>query len=232
VTPVALVTGADGGLGRALTDALEAAGWGVATSDMPRSRSEFPADLRQPEAPSALVSAVIAACGRLDMLVNNAATMYYGPLDLADLDRWWDTIDVNLGAPFRLARATASELRRTRGQIVNIASSHGVMAEPGFSAYCSSKAGLIGLTKALALELAPAVRVNAIAPGDMDTPQQEVDAAAAGLTREELYADYARTIPIGRIIEPAEVARLLVYLAGETGFTGSCLHINGGSLLV
>jgi len=232
VTPVALVTGADGGLGRALTDALDAAGWDVATTDVPAARSEFPADLRQPDAASALVAAVAAARGRLDMLVNNAATMYYGPLDLADLDRWWDTIDVNLGAPFRLVRAAASELRRTRGQVVNIASSHGVMAESGFSAYCSSKAGLIGLTKALALELAPAVRVNAIAPGDMDTPQQEVDAAAAGLTREELYAEYARTIPIGRIIDPAEVARLLVYLAGETGFNGSCIHLNGGSLLV
>jgi len=66
----------------------------------------------------------------------------------------------------------------------------------------------------------------------MDTPQQEVDAMAAGLTRDQLYDQYAQTIPMGRILDPREVARLVVYLAGETGFTGSCVHMNGGALLV
>jgi NAD(P)-dependent dehydrogenase (short-subunit alcohol dehydrogenase family) len=102
----------------------------------------------------------------------------------------------------------------------------------GYSAYCASKSGLIGLTKALALELAPDVRVNAVAPGHVDTPQQRVDADAAGLTREELYAHYAEIIPIGRILQPAEIARLVSYLASETGYTGSTVHLNGGLLLV
>jgi NAD(P)-dependent dehydrogenase (short-subunit alcohol dehydrogenase family) len=91
---------------------------------------------------------------------------------------------------------------------------------------------LLGLTKALALELAPDVRVNAIAPGHMDTPQQDVDAAAAGMTREELYDTYRATIPLARILPPAEVAAVLVFLANQPGFTGSCLHVNGGGLLV
>jgi 3-oxoacyl-[acyl-carrier protein] reductase len=229
---VALVTGAAGGLGRAIVAALEDDGWTVAASDMPGTGSAWEADLRRPGACADLVEAVVGADSSLDLLVNNAATMYHGALDGADLERWWDTIDVNLSAPFRLARAAAAALRAANGQILNVTSSFGVMAEAGYSAYCASKAGLIGLTKALALELAPEVRVNAIAPGHMDTPQQAVDAAAVGLTREQLYQQYGQTIPIGRILDPAEVARLVVYLAGERGFTGSCVHMNGGGLLV
>ncbi len=105
-------------------------------------------------------------------------------------------------------------------------------ADPGFSAYCASKSGLVGLTKALAREMAPDVRVNAIAPGHIDTPQQAIDAEVAGLTRGQLYDSYAEIIPVGRILTPAEVARLAVFLANETGFTGSCVHQNGGLLMV
>lgn len=228
---VALVTGATGGLGVALVNGLREAGWDVVTTDLAGTEADIEADLREPGSCDAIIAGVLAARSRLDLLVNNAAAMYYGRLDLADMDRFWNTIDVNLSAPFRLARAACRPLRDSRGQILNIASAFGVMAESGFSAYCASKSGLIGLTKALALELAPDVRVNAVAPGHIDTPQQAVDAEAAGLTREELYAEYAKTLPIGRILDPTEIARLVVYLAGETGYTGSCLHLNGGLVL-
>jgi NAD(P)-dependent dehydrogenase (short-subunit alcohol dehydrogenase family) len=229
---VALVTGAAGGLGRELVAALDGDGWVVAASDLPETGVPFEADLRDAEACGRLVERVIAARGRLDLLVNNAATMYHGPLDLADLDRWWDTIAVNLSAPFRLSRAASAELGRTRGQIINVASIMAFTAEPGFSAYCASKSGLVGLTKALARELAPNVRVNAIAPGHIDTPQQAIDAEVAGVTREELYDSYAGIMPVGRILTPAEVARLAVFLSNQTGFTGSCVHLNGGLLMV
>lgn len=229
---VALVTGAAGGFGRSIVTALEDDGWTVASTDLPGTGVAWEADLRTPGACPALVDSVVGAYGELDLLVNNAAAMFCGELQLDDLDRFWDTIDVNLSAPFRLARSAAPILSETRGAIINIASTFGVMAEVGFSAYCASKAGIIGLTKALALELAPDVRVNAIAPGHMDTPQQAVDAAAAGLTREELYQRYARTIPIGRILNTTEVARLVVFLAREEAFTGSTVHMNGGQLLV
>jgi NAD(P)-dependent dehydrogenase (short-subunit alcohol dehydrogenase family) len=232
MTRVALITGATGGLGTALTDAFRSAGWDVATTDLPSTTAEFGADLCDRDAPGAVISDVLGSRGRLDLLVNNAATMYYGLLDADDLPRWWKTIDVNLSAPFRFARAACGELKRTAGQIINVASSHGVKAEAGFSAYCASKAGVIGLTKALALELAPAVRVNAVAPGHMDTSQQLVDAAVRGITREELYDAYAHEIPIGRVLLPEEVARFVVFLSDETGYTGACLHLNGGTLLV
>ncbi len=229
---IAIVTGAAGGIGSAVGQGLAAAGWTVAGTDLPGTSAGYEADLREPAAAGALVDAVTAAHGRLDLLVNNAATMYHGELRADDLDRWWDTIEVNLGAPFRLARAAAGHLRATRGQIINMASILGVTGEAGFSAYCASKSGIIGLTKSLARELAPDVRVNAIAPGDVDTPQQAVDAAAYGLTREELYARHARTVPIGRVLEPAEISRLICYLADETGYTGSCIHLNGGRAML
>jgi NAD(P)-dependent dehydrogenase (short-subunit alcohol dehydrogenase family) len=229
---VALVTGAAGGMGVAITAELERAGWIVAASDLAGADTTWATDLRDPEACTELVDEVVSRHGRLDLLVNNAATMYHGELTVDDLDRWWETIDVNLSAPFRLARASSRYLRASGGQIINMASTFGVMAEAGFSAYCASKSGIIGLTKVLALELAPDVRVNAIAPGHVDTPQQAVDAAAAGLTRDELYAAYAKTIPIGRILHPSEIARLVVYLSSETGYTGACIHLNGGFVLV
>lgn len=229
---MAVVTGAAGGIGLAVCAGLAAAGWTVAATDLPGTSVRYEADLRDPAAAGALIGAVTGDHGRLDLLVNNAATMYHGELRAGDLDRWWDTIEVNLSAPFRLARAAVGHLRATRGQIINMASILGVTGEAGFSAYCASKSGIIGLTKSLARELAPEVRVNAIAPGDVDTPQQAVDAAAYGLTREELYARHARTVPIGRVLEPAEISRLICYLAGETGYTGSCIHLNGGRAML
>jgi NAD(P)-dependent dehydrogenase (short-subunit alcohol dehydrogenase family) len=229
---VALVTGATGGMGTAVCAELSDAGWVVAHSDLPGTQVEFEADLRRPESAAEIIGSVILAYGRIDLLVNNAATMYYGALSLDDLPRWWDTIDVNLSAPFRLARAAADELRKNEGQIINLASTLSVTGEAGFSAYCASKTGLLGLTKALARELAPKVRVNAVAPGDTDTPQQAVDAQKAGLTRAELYQRHAQTTPIGRILQPAEVARLIRYLAQETGYTGSCIHLNGGKVMI
>jgi NAD(P)-dependent dehydrogenase (short-subunit alcohol dehydrogenase family) len=227
---VALVTGAAGGLGQAICSVLAEHGWHVMGTDV--TGVPEPVDLREPTAADFLVSRVLADNGRLDLLVNNAATMYFGALDLADLERWWDTIDVNLSAPFRLCRAAAPALRQTRGQIINLSSTLGVTGESGFSAYCASKHGIIGLTKSLAHELAPDVRVNSIAPGDVDTPQQAVDALAYGLTREELYARHAAAAPIGRVLAPSEVADLIAFLADQTAFTGSCVHINGGKVMI
>jgi NAD(P)-dependent dehydrogenase (short-subunit alcohol dehydrogenase family) len=232
VARVAVVTGAVGGIGSAVCQGLAAAGWTVAGTDLPGTAAGYAADLRDPAAAGTLIDAVTGDHGRLDLLVNNAATMYHGELRADDLDRWWDTIEVNLSAPFRLARAAAGHLRAARGQIINMSSILGVTGEAGFSAYCASKSGIIGLTKSLARELAPGVRVNAIAPGDVDTPQQAVDAAAYGLTRAELYARHARTVPIGRVLEPAEISRLICYLADETGYTGSCIHLNGGRAML
>ena len=218
-------------MGTAIAAELARGDWHVVGTDLPGTGAGVAADLRQPAAAAVVVGRVMDSFGRLDLLVNNAAAMYHGSLALDDLDRWWETIEVNLNAPARLVRAALAPLRQSKGQVVNISSVFGVRPEAGYSAYCASKAGLIGLTKALALELAPAIGVNAIAPGHVDTPQQQVDAGAAGITRSELYEIYAKTMPIGRVLQPVEIARAVVYLSGETGYTGSCLCLDGGMLL-
>jgi NAD(P)-dependent dehydrogenase (short-subunit alcohol dehydrogenase family) len=227
---VALVTGATGGLGLAICRTLKEHGWQVVETDV--TGVPIPVDLRDPDAAGRLMETVIADKGRLDLLVNNAATMYFGHLDFSDLSRWWNTIEVNLSAPFRLCRAAAGFLAQSRGQIINVSSTLGVTGEAGFSAYCASKHGLIGLTKSLARELAPNVRVNAVAPGDIDTPQQNVDAEAYGLSRADLYARHAANTPIGRVLDPGEVADLIAYLGDQTAFTGSCIHVNGGKVMI
>jgi 3-oxoacyl-[acyl-carrier protein] reductase len=228
---VALVTGAAGGIGTAIVAAFGTAGWTVAASDLPDTGVDYGYDLRDRDAAGALIDAVVADHGGLDLLVNNAASMTVLPLSVATMSQWWADIEVNLSAPFRLVRAAVEPLRKARGQVINVASVSGVYGEPGFSAYAASKAGLIGLTKSLARELAPDVRVNAVAPGHVDTPQLARDAEYAGITLEELHRRYEAEMPAGRLVRPEEVANLMVFLAGESGFTGACMHLNGGLLM-
>jgi AcrR family transcriptional regulator len=147
---VALVTGAEGGIGRAIVAALAGAGWTVAGSDLPATGAEYSYDLRDPAECRSLIEEVVTDHGGIDLLVNNAASMTIVELSVPDMTRWWQDLDVNLSAPFRLVRAAAESLRKSRGQVINIASVSGVRGEPGFSAYAASKAGLIGLTKSLA----------------------------------------------------------------------------------
>jgi NAD(P)-dependent dehydrogenase (short-subunit alcohol dehydrogenase family) len=150
-----------------------------------------------------------------------------------DPSDWWRIVDVNLGGSFRLARAAAGHLARTRGAIVFVASEWGITGWPEATAYSASKAGLIGLTKALARELAPNVRVNALAPGVVDTPQLRVDAEAAGVSLDEIRRRYAAAAPLGRIASPDEIARSVTFLAGPGGayYTGQVLGPNGGTTL-
>jgi NAD(P)-dependent dehydrogenase (short-subunit alcohol dehydrogenase family) len=228
---VALVTGAAGGLGQALVTALGEAGWIV----VPATHREgpFAGDLCDPAVAPDLVRRVVERFGRLDLLVANHAAMTMAPVDAHPVDDWWRIVDTNLGGSFRLARAAAPHLVRTRGSIVFISSEWGVTGWPGASAYASSKAGLIGLTKALARELAPEVRVNAVAPGVIDTGQLLVDADAAGVTLDEIRATYAAAAPLGRIASPQEIAASAVFLASAAGafYTGQVLQPNGGSTM-
>jgi NAD(P)-dependent dehydrogenase (short-subunit alcohol dehydrogenase family) len=143
-------------------------------------------------------------------------------------------VETNLGAAFRLARAAAPHLIRRHGALLFVGSTWGLTGWPGATAYAASKAGLVGLTKALALELAPQVRVNLLAPGVVATPQLAVDAAAAGVTVDEIRERYAATTPLGRIADPAEIARSVVFLASPAAayYTGQVLSPNGGTVLV
>jgi len=228
---IALVTGAGGGLGRAAVAALEEEGWTVAGAT--HRTGDLAADLAEPAAAGRLVGRVLDRFGRLDLLVANHAYMSMASVEVHPLDDWWRVVDTNLSGSFRLARAAAPALVAARGSIVLVSSEWGVTGWPGASAYAASKAGLIGLTKALARELAPEVRVNAIAPGVVDTPQLKVDAAAASVTLAEMKRRYAAAAPLGRIASPAEIAASIAFLASPAAayYTGQVLQPNGGTTM-
>ncbi|CAN5372736.1 SDR family oxidoreductase [soil metagenome] len=235
--PVALVTGAGGGIGSAIVTALGAAGWRVAATDLPGVPESpdadltIPADLRERDACQDVVSVALARLGQLDLLVNNAATMTVVEPTVETMPLWWRDIDVNLTAPLWLTQAAAPALRETAGQVINMCSVSALRGEPGFSAYAASKAGLLGMTRSLARELAPAVRVNAIAPGPTETEQLNRDAEFHGIELAELHRFYVADMPTGRLVRPGEVADLVVFLAGAKSFTGECVQINGGMLM-
>lgn len=236
-TPVALVTGAAGGIGRAIVAALANAGWMVAATDLAEAGEvadaelTIPADLRGRDNCRAVIDAMLARFGRLDLLVNNAATMTVVEPTVETMTSWWRDIEVNLTAPLWLTQAAAAPLRETAGQVVNLTSISALRGEAGFSAYAASKAGLLGMTRALARELAPTIRVNAIAPGPTETEQLNRDAEFRGVGLDELHRQYAAGMPTGRLVRPAEVADVVVFLAGAKSFTGECVQINGGMLM-
>ncbi len=234
---IALVTGAAGGIGREIAAALHGDGWTVATTDLPGQvgppEADFsvPADLRDRDECRRVLEGVLNKFGRLDLLVNNAATMTVVEPAVDSMDLWWQDLDVNLSAPLWLIQSATESLRKTRGQVVNITSISGLQGEAGFSAYAASKAGLLGMTRSLARELAPEIRVNAIAPGPTDTEQLSRDAAFNRMSMAQLHRIYTAGMPIGRLIRPSEVAELVVYLASCQAMTGECVQINGGMLM-
>jgi len=224
-----LVTGSAGGIGRSLVMRFSADGWQVAAST--HHGGELAADLADPGHAARLIDRVIERFGRLDALIVNHATMAMAAMDEHDPSDWWRIVDTNLSGAFYLARDAAPHLVAANGSIVFISSEWGVSGWPRATAYAASKAGLIGLTRALARELAPTVRVNAVAPGAIDTAQLEIDARDANLTLAEIRAQYARTAPLQRIGTPAEVAASVAFLvsADAANYTGQVLHPNAGT---
>jgi len=233
----ALITGASGGIGAAIARAMHAQGARVALSgtradalsDLAAELGEgafaCPADLRDPAAPDALIAAAEAAAGPLDILVNNAGlTRDMLALRMKDRD-WQDVLDVDLTAPFRLARAALrGMLRRRAGRIIGIASVVGVTGNAGQANYAAAKAGLIGMSKSLAQEVGSrGITVNVVAPGFIATPMTDV------LTDDQ-KTRLLGAIPLGRLGLPGDVAAAVVYLASAEAawITGATLHVNGG----
>jgi 3-oxoacyl-[acyl-carrier protein] reductase len=233
----ALITGASGGIGTEIARALHKQGANLAISGTRRDALEAlaselgervvvcPADLSDPAAAPALIAAAEAALGSVEILVNNAGLTKDGlALRMSDAD-WAKVLDVDLGAPFRLSRAALKfMLRRKSGRIINIGSVVGSTGNAGQANYAAAKAGLIGLTKSLAQEVASrGITVNLIAPGFIETPMTAV-------LSEAQRAELAGKIPLGRLGLPADIAAAAVYLAAaEAGWiTGATLHINGG----
>lgn len=237
----ALVTGASGGIGGAIARALHRQGASVVLAgtrqavldalagELGERAHVRTADLADPAAPDALVKAAEEAMGKLDILVNNAGLTRDGLAVRMKDEDWHKVLDVNLTAGFRLARAALrGMMRRRAGRIIGISSVVGVTGNPGQANYAASKAGMIGLSKALAAEVASrGITVNCVAPGfvtsamtDALTPDQKQRITGA--------------IPMGRIGNPQEVAACVVFLASDEAayVTGQTLHANGGMAMI
>ena len=237
----ALVTGASGGIGAEIARALHKQGAVVALSGTRREALDalaaelgervhvLPADLSVAEEAAKLIADAEGAMGKVDILVNNAGLTKDGlVLRMSDAD-WDKVLNVDLGAPFRLTKAVLKfMLRRRAGRIINIGSIVGATGNPGQANYCAAKAGLVGMTKSLAQEVASrGITVNLVAPGFIETPMTDA-------LNDAQKADLSGKIPLGRLGSPADIAAAVVYLAAdEAGWvTGSTIHVNGGMAMV
>ncbi|MBX9749733.1 MAG: 3-oxoacyl-[acyl-carrier-protein] reductase [Roseococcus sp.] len=238
---IALVTGASSGIGIGIAEALHAQGAHVVltgrreaelnavAAQLGERASVMPADLNDPAAPAALVEGIEAAHGKLDILVNNAGfTRDMLALRMGDED-WNAVLEVDLNAPFRLARAALrGMMKRRAGRIVSIASIVGVTGNAGQANYAAAKAGLIGMSKALAQEVAPrGVTINVVAPGFIATPMTDK-------LNEEQKSGLLSRIPMKRMGSAKDVASAVSYLASDEAawVTGTTIHVNGGMLMV
>jgi 3-oxoacyl-[acyl-carrier protein] reductase len=237
----ALVTGASGGIGGAIAEALAAAGARVALSGtrvepLEALRAKIganavvtPGDLGDAAATEKLFKDAEAALGQVDILVNNAGLTRDGLAMRMKDDDWQKVIDVNLSAGFRLARAALrGMMKRKWGRIVGITSIVGVTGNPGQANYAAAKAGMIGMSKALAQEVASrGITVNCVAPGFIVSPMTEA------LTDDQ-KARLLAGIPLGRMGSAAEIAASVVYLASDEAayVTGQTLHVNGGMAMI
>lgn len=234
-----LVTGAAKRVGSAIARELHAAGANVMLhyrSDAagaealvaefnalrPASASCLQADLLDIEALPLLVETTIARFGRLDALVNNASSFFATPLGKIDLAAWDDLVGSNFKAPLFLTQAAAPYLRAVRGSVVNITDIHAERPLPAYPLYCAAKAGLLGLTRALAIELAPEVRVNAVAPGPILWPDDDAFDRAA---RDRIVA---HTL-LRREGSPQDIARTVRFLIDDANYvTGQVINVDGG----
>jgi 3-oxoacyl-[acyl-carrier protein] reductase len=237
----ALVTGASGGIGSAIARALQAQGAKVAVSGTRREVLEalaaelggeapvLPCDLADPAATAALSGQAEAALGSLDILVNNAGLTRDNLAMRMKDEEWSQVIEVNLSAAFRLARASLRGMMKRRwGRIIGITSIVGTTGNPGQANYAASKAGMTGMSKALAQEVASrGITANCIAPGFIETAMTD---ALGEQQREKLLG----AVPAGRLGTPEDVAACAVFLASEEAayMTGQTLHVNGGMAMI
>ena len=239
----ALVTGATGGIGAAISRAFHEAGATVAISGRQSEKLEslaeelgervyvLPCDLADRAAVAKLIDQAIAKMGGLSILVNNAGLTRDNLFMVMKDEQWDDVIAVNLTSTFMLCRAAARAMLRSKpnfGRIINIASVSGVFGNPGQGNYAASKAGIIGMTKSLAREVAPrGITANCIAPGFIQTAMTEA-------LNEKQTVEIAKMIPAQRFGTASEIAAGAVYLASaEAAYvTGQTLHINGGMAMV
>jgi NAD(P)-dependent dehydrogenase (short-subunit alcohol dehydrogenase family) len=225
--PIAVVTGAAGGVGSACVGEFAAAGFWVVGADVKAESSaaeHLQVDMASPGCGDEIASALGGRA--VAVLVNNAALGADTTLLDVSLESWETTMSVNLRAPWLVAKALHPNLM-PGGSIVNISSVHAVASSGGVGVYATSKAGLVGLTRAMALEWAPQIRANCVLPGAVDTAMLRYGLERTAQTAEDIAGRH----PLGRVGRSEEIARVVRFVATEASFmTGSTLVVDGGVL--
>jgi pteridine reductase len=234
----ALITGAGKRIGRVIAERLHAAGAGIAVhyfrssesadalvaelnAARPNSAIAVGADIRETAALEQLVADVVAGAGRLDILINNASSFYATPLGEIGESDWHDLVATNLKAPLFLAQAALVHLTEARGTIINMIDIHARRPLRDFHIYGAAKAGLAMLTRSLARDLAPAIRVNGIAPGAILWPDDGMS--------DKVKQNIIGKIPLGRPGEPEDIARTVLFLVRDAPYiTGQIIAVDGG----
>jgi NAD(P)-dependent dehydrogenase (short-subunit alcohol dehydrogenase family) len=231
-----VITGALGGIGSVLCKAFTDAGYRVLATDREQGSCScdefFREDIKNFCDENSRLAAFVEHCANftrdagLNVLINNAAVQILNHVQAISLEQWKETLETNLLAPFFLTKSLLPQLIRAHGSVVNIASIHAVSTKPRFVAYATSKAALVGLTRAMAIDLGPKLRVNAISPAAVATPMLLSGFEESTIKLAELSGKH----PLGRIATAEEVAQAALFLASEAAsfISGVTLSVDGG----
>ena len=233
----ALVTGAAGGIGQAIVAGLRAEGARVAAADRDSSAiaadAHLDGDLLNPEYCDGLITAAAAALGSIDIIVNNAGVITRGTIDETTDADWVLSMGVNVEAPFRICRAAVPVLaKQGGGVIVNTSSCWGGKAPgPNHPLYCMTKAAIASMTECLGMDHGHQnIRVNAVCPNEVNTPMLRTGLRVRGFDPDTAIAELGKTVPLGRIAEPEDIADVVLFLASDQSryMTGALVEVNGG----
>ena len=241
-----VITGGTGGIGQAVVELFAAEGARVLFSDHSEKdcgdycnalaargmeTSYLAGDLRDKSYCEALIAETVERFGGIDILVNNAGVIPRGTILETSDDMWFNALDVNLTSVFFLCRAAIPQMQRNGGgAIVNTSSTWGLYPGPGHLAYCTSKAALAALTKNLARDHAgDGIRVNAVCPNEVNTPMLRTGFARRGINPDDAIAELGKTVPLGHVAEPAEIADVIAFLASRDAryVCGATVEVTG-----